>query len=116
VVGATGPKTLRLSGEIADATILTSDTSVDGVRTAREHIGVAGHRVIMFAETATGPTAGQRVKTPSAMTGDAAAIAAGVRAFVEAGADTVVLEPTADEPDLPGFIRFVAQEVRPLVD
>ena len=35
--------------------------------------------------------------------------------FAAAGADTVVLQPTADDPDPEGFIRFVAQEVRPLV-
>ena len=32
-----------------------------------------------------------------------------------AGADTVVLQPTKDEPDLGEFIRFVAQDVRPLL-
>jgi hypothetical protein len=35
--------------------------------------------------------------------------------LVDAGADTVVLEPTGDEPDPEGFLRFVAEEVRPLV-
>ena len=115
VVGAIGPKTIQLAGEIADATILTSGASLDDVRRARAVLG-AGHGLITFAETATGPTAEQRVNTPSRITGDAAAVAAGVRALVEAGATSVVLEPTADEPDLPGFLRFVAQEVRPLVD
>ena len=32
-----------------------------------------------------------------------------------AGAGTVVFQPTADEPDMVGFARFVAREVRPLV-
>jgi alkanesulfonate monooxygenase SsuD/methylene tetrahydromethanopterin reductase-like flavin-dependent oxidoreductase (luciferase family) len=48
--------------------------------------------------------------------GDAAEIADGVRRWADAGATTVVLQPTTDEPDLNGFIRFVAGEVRPLVD
>ena len=30
-------------------------------------------------------------------------------------ADTVILQPTGDEPDPVGFVRFVAEQVRPLV-
>jgi len=116
VIGATGPKTLRLSGELADATILTSGKSLDDARAAREHIGSAQHHVIQFMEAATGPTAAQRISTPSAVAGDAEAVAARVREFVSAGADSVILEPTADEPDPAGFVRFVAEKVRPLVD
>ena len=29
--------------------------------------------------------------------------------------DRVILTPTADEPDIEGFIRFTAEQVRPLV-
>ena len=47
--------------------------------------------------------------------GDAKAVAAGLERWVEAGATTVVLQPTADEPDLEGFLRFAAEEVRPLL-
>ena len=47
--------------------------------------------------------------------GDAATVADAVRRWAEAGADTVVLQPTADEPDPEGFVRFVAAEVQPLV-
>ncbi|MBK3581875.1 LLM class flavin-dependent oxidoreductase, partial [Streptomyces sp. MBT65] len=38
LAGATGPRTLRLSGAAADGTILTSSTSPDGVRRARRLI------------------------------------------------------------------------------
>jgi len=116
VLGATGPKTLQLSGELADATILTSSTTPDGVRAARGHIAADGHRVIVFVQAATGPGAEGRVREASALTGDAAAIAEGVRRFAEAGADSVILQPTEDEPDVENFIRFVAQRVRPLVE
>ncbi|MFG2887294.1 hypothetical protein ACGFYV_34260 [Streptomyces sp. NPDC048297] len=47
--------------------------------------------------------------------GDAGAVADAVRRMADAGADTVVLQPTADEPDMEGFVRFAAEEVRPLV-
>jgi alkanesulfonate monooxygenase SsuD/methylene tetrahydromethanopterin reductase-like flavin-dependent oxidoreductase (luciferase family) len=115
VVGAMGPKTLALAGEVADATVLTASTTVDGVREARGHIGVPGHRVIVFVEAATGPGADRRIAEPSALAGDAAVIAEGVRRFADAGADAVLLQPTPDEPDMAGFLRFVAREVRPLV-
>jgi alkanesulfonate monooxygenase SsuD/methylene tetrahydromethanopterin reductase-like flavin-dependent oxidoreductase (luciferase family) len=47
--------------------------------------------------------------------GDAAAVAEAVRRYVAAGADTVVLQPTADDPDPEQFVRFAATEVAPLV-
>ncbi|GGP31395.1 hypothetical protein GCM10018980_65430 [Streptomyces capoamus] len=47
--------------------------------------------------------------------GDAGAVAAVVRRLAEAGADTVVRQPTADELGPEGFVRFAAREVRPLV-
>ncbi len=47
--------------------------------------------------------------------GNAAEVAAATRRWVAAGAPTVVLQPTVDEPDVREFVRFVAQEVQPLV-
>ena len=47
--------------------------------------------------------------------GDAEEVARAVDEFARAGAGTVVLQPTADEPDMAGYARFVAQQVRPLV-
>lgn len=47
--------------------------------------------------------------------GDAEAVADAVRRLAEAGADTVILQPTGDEPDPEGFVRFAAERVRPLV-
>lgn len=47
--------------------------------------------------------------------GDAQAIAATVAHWAQAGSDTVILEPTPDEPDLVGFFRFIAEQVRPLI-
>jgi hypothetical protein len=42
-------------------------------------------------------------------------MAAAVRRYADAGAHTVVLQPTMDEPDVEGFVRFVGQQVDPLV-
>ncbi|MEU4219815.1 LLM class flavin-dependent oxidoreductase [Actinoplanes sp. NPDC026623] len=125
LIGATGPRTLRLSGELADGTILTGGTPPAGVVAAREHIGAGeGHEVVVFLPAASGPGAAQRLATWQeregvdfpGVAGDAKAVAATIERFVEAGATTVILQPTADDPDPEGFLRFVAEEVRPLID
>lgn len=134
LAGATGPRTLRLAGEAADGTVLTSATPADGVRRARRLIdegrAAAGrggpHRVVVYLLTATGADAGARLRAELeaeglgavsglGVAGDAGAVAEAVQRLAEAGADTVVLQPTGDEPDPEGFVRFAAEEVRPLV-
>ncbi|PRX04146.1 UNVERIFIED_ORG: alkanesulfonate monooxygenase SsuD/methylene tetrahydromethanopterin reductase-like flavin-dependent oxidoreductase (luciferase family) [Actinomadura viridilutea] len=132
LAGATGPRTLRLTGECADGTVLTADTGPDALRRARELIEegrkAAGrdgdHEIVVYLHAATGPDAAARLRaefdrgtcpTPFGAAGDAAAIAEAVVRLAEAGADTVVLQPTADEPDPVGFARFTAEQVRPLV-
>ncbi|WP_406473883.1 LLM class flavin-dependent oxidoreductase [Streptomyces sp. NBC_01615] len=134
LTGATGPRTLRLSGEAADGTILTASTAPEGVRRARQLIDegreAAGrtdrHRVVVYLHTTTGPDAAARLRAEieangedpvpeHGVAGDAGAVAKAVQRLVDAGADTVVLQPSADEPDPEGFVRFVAEEVRPLV-
>jgi len=134
-IGTGGPKGLALSGELADGTILSSGTTPDGVRRARAHIDegrarvgrTGAHTVTVYVLAATGPGALVRWEAecrrwgfePSddiGAAGDAATIAAAVRRWADAGADTVVLQPTADDPDPVGFIEFIAGQVRPLVD
>ena len=124
LIGATGPKTLELSGELADGTILTGGTSPEGVRAALAHVGErAGHQVVVFLPAAMGATAADRIARQQerfgidfpGVGGDAPAVAATIDRFVEAGATTVILQPTADDPDPEGFVRAVATEVRPLV-
>ncbi|MFI5854522.1 LLM class flavin-dependent oxidoreductase [Streptomyces parvulus] len=132
--GATGPRSLRLTGEVADGTVLTASTPPDGVRRARQLIdegrAAAGrkgaHTVVAYLLTATGPGADERLRADLVaegdadvpglgVAGDAEAVAEAVRRLAEAGADTVILQPTADEPDPEAFVRFAAEEVRPLV-
>ncbi|MER7493145.1 LLM class flavin-dependent oxidoreductase [Streptomyces pharetrae] len=134
LAGVTGPRSLRLSGEAADGTILTAVTPPDGVRRARRLIdegrAAAGrtepHRIVVYLLTATGPDASARLRAELTaegvadvpelgVAGDAEDVAEAVGRLVEAGAGTVVLQPTADEPDPEGFVRFAAEQVRPLV-
>ncbi|MET8827012.1 LLM class flavin-dependent oxidoreductase [Streptomyces sp. NPDC004610] len=135
LAGATGPRTLRLTGEAADGTVLTSGTTPDDLRRAlaaveegRRAAGRTGdaHRVVVYLLAATGPGAEQRVRAELAaegraddpargVAGDAATVAAAVRALAGAGADAVILQSTGDEPDPEGFLRFIAEEVRPLI-
>ncbi|MEU9543110.1 MULTISPECIES: LLM class flavin-dependent oxidoreductase [Streptomyces] len=134
LAGATGPRSLRLSGAAADGTVLTAATGPEGVRRARRLIDEgresAGrtdhHRVVVYLHTATGPDAAARLRAETeangedplpehGVAGDAGAVAKAVQRLAEAGADTVVLQPTADEPDPEAFVRFAAEEVRPLI-
>ncbi|WP_173128158.1 LLM class flavin-dependent oxidoreductase [Kibdelosporangium persicum] len=124
IAGATGPRSLKLCGEVADGTLLTAATTVDMLRQARQLIdqgrAAAGrtddHQVIVYLAAATGEGAAERVAADNeGVAGTAEDIAAAVRQLAEAGADTVVLQPTSDEPDPEGFVRFVGQEVRPLI-
>jgi alkanesulfonate monooxygenase SsuD/methylene tetrahydromethanopterin reductase-like flavin-dependent oxidoreductase (luciferase family) len=135
LAGATGPRTLRLSGAKADGTVLTAAIYPDDVRRARRLIEEgqkeAGrgehHQVVVYLLAATGDDAEARLRaeltaeglesaTDVGVAGDADAVAAAVRRLAGAGADTVVLQPTGDEPDPEGFVRFAAEEVRPLLN
>lgn len=123
--GVTGDRSLRLAGEVADGTILVGGTTTDRLVRARRLIeegapdGRDRHRVVQYLPAATGPDAEERIarhlehwkdgSTPdSTVAGDAAAVAATVRRYADAGADTVVLQPTLDEPDPEGYVRFAA--------
>ncbi|MFE0812231.1 LLM class flavin-dependent oxidoreductase [Streptomyces sp. NPDC058794] len=134
LAGATGPRSLRLAGEAADGTVLTASTPPDGVRRARRLIDegrasagrTGAHRVVVYLLAATGADAHERLRAELVaegdeevpglgVAGDAEAVAGAVRRLAEAGADSVILQPTGDEPDPEGFVRFAAEEVRPLV-
>lgn len=133
VAGGVGARSLRLCGEVADGTILTAGTTTDGVRRARRLIdegrAAAGrhepHPVTVYLLAATGMGAAERLEadlrswggdpTQVGTAGDARTVADAVSRWADAGADTVVLQPTADEADPEGFVRFVARDVRRLV-
>ncbi|WP_433057877.1 LLM class flavin-dependent oxidoreductase [Dactylosporangium sp. CS-033363] len=134
LIGAMGPKSIRLSGEVADGTLLTAGSDVAAVRRARALIDegrtAAGrtdpHELVVYLHCATGEGARERLEAERArwgytadadvlVAGDEHAVAAGVQRWAEAGADKVILQPTPDDPDPEGFVRFVARQVRPLV-
>jgi alkanesulfonate monooxygenase SsuD/methylene tetrahydromethanopterin reductase-like flavin-dependent oxidoreductase (luciferase family) len=133
LAGAVRPRSLRLVGEISDGAILVAATSPRDIRQARTVIEegrlAAGRSepvpVTVYLLAATGPDAQNRVNamlaalpdksSRFAAVGAADLVANAVRELAEAGADRVILQPTADEPDPEGFVRFVAQKVRALV-
>lgn len=131
LAAAAGPKTLRLSGELAAGTVLSGGTTPDGVRAALTQIRAGAevrtetmpHSVVTYVLCATGPAADADLRAeiehweldPAdevGVAGDAGQVAAGVRRWAEAGADTVVLQPSADAA-FDDFVRFVGDEVRP---
>ncbi len=133
LAAATGPRTLRLSGELADGTIISSGTSPEALRGAVRHIesgrtlraDSTPHSIVAYVMCASGPGGDEAIQrekvywgydehADTAVFGDAAAIAKGARKWVAAGADTVVLQPTA-EADLEQFLTVVSTEVQPLL-
>ncbi|WP_433566322.1 LLM class flavin-dependent oxidoreductase [Nocardia sp. CA-151230] len=134
LAAATGPRTLGLVGEAADGVILTSSTPADGIRTAAEIVRAARpetlaaqpYPIVVYLLAATGSGAAERVAAELraegrdtvpgiGVAGDARTIADTVLGWIEAGATSVVLQPTGDEPDPVGFVRFAAEQIAPLV-
>mgnify|MGYP001306990099 CR=1 FL=1 len=124
---AAGPRTLRLTGQLADGTILDSSGDADRVREARQVIDearaaadrIGPHPVVLYLLTVTGRDAARRLEAMghagAAVAGDAHAVADAVRFWAGAGVDKVVLHPASDETDPVAFVRFAAEQVQPLL-
>jgi alkanesulfonate monooxygenase SsuD/methylene tetrahydromethanopterin reductase-like flavin-dependent oxidoreductase (luciferase family) len=130
---AAGPRTLRLSGELADGTVLDSSVTPAKLHEARQLIdqgrAEAGradpHPLVVYMRAFRGSDATARlaraigdgrVDPDSAVAaGDAPAIAAVVQSWAQNGADTVALYPSLDDPDPVAFVRFTAEKIRPLI-
>lgn len=134
-VAATGPKSLRLAGEVGDGVVLEGSVGLPGLPAALERIAegraaaggdaAAPFPVIQNVSAATGPDAVDRLRAELtawgtdvaddaalasyALWGDARAIADGVRRFGEAGTTTVALQPTEDDPDLERFAGVLGE-------
>jgi alkanesulfonate monooxygenase SsuD/methylene tetrahydromethanopterin reductase-like flavin-dependent oxidoreductase (luciferase family) len=119
LVGARGPRTLALAGELADGVVLDTDVSPDGARGALAQMGRrADHEVVIYLRTAVGAAARERLDAERAGSGltEPDSVAAGspgevaemIHRYAAAGVDTVVLSPTAAEPDLEGVLELAA--------
>ena len=119
LVGGRGPRTLALAGELADGVVLAADISPDGVRRSLTRMARrAEHEVVIYLLTAVGDGARERLDAELAASGQPGPdpVAAGspeevaevIHGYAEAGVDTVVLSPTAAEPDLDGVIELAA--------
>jgi alkanesulfonate monooxygenase SsuD/methylene tetrahydromethanopterin reductase-like flavin-dependent oxidoreductase (luciferase family) len=96
LIGARGPKTVALAGEIADGVLLDSVTDPDVVRRARELVGPASH-VALY--------------TPIEPTLAASAVQGWVAELEHAGADAVILQGTTEHPDHTPLIAHLAGDV-----
>ncbi|HET6482539.1 MAG TPA: LLM class flavin-dependent oxidoreductase [Actinoplanes sp.] len=120
-VAAGGPKTIALAGEVGDAVVLSGGTSPAMVAATAKV--VADAELVVFVPALTGPDARARLLADAefdkieypGLSGTPAEIAAGVAEFVAAGASKVILQPVAGE-DPETYVRFIAEEVRPLID
>lgn len=133
LTAARGPRTLRLAGSHADGTVLEASTRPDTVRRARELIDTGraeagrtgAHRIVAYLHAATGPDATARVHAELARWNEpmlpeyatevsTQTVVTAVENLAAAGADAVILQHTTEEPDPVGFVRWVAEEIRPL--
>ncbi|GAB3930828.1 LLM class flavin-dependent oxidoreductase [Kribbella albertanoniae] len=124
-VGAAGPRTLRLAGEVGDGTALALGFDSDGIlkacATTRE-TGGARHPVSAPVMIATGDRARQRLDSEPAAYGmqPGLGVAGGPDDLAEAfgqlgrgGLNSVIAQPTGDDPDLDGLVRMLGRDVRP---
>jgi len=125
---AEGPKTLVLSGEVADGTVLDSGhtpeevaASVRAIREARAGVGRDGsHDIVAYVIAAFGSGAEERAVADvgdreephlRAVWGDAAQVAAATGRFFEAGVDEVILLP-ASRTELSEFYAHAGEAAR----
>jgi 5,10-methylenetetrahydromethanopterin reductase len=119
LVGGRGPKTLAVAGELADGLVLDADITPAGVRQAVAAARAARpHEVVVYLPAGAGPGARERIEAELSSSsqqrvrqmaaGSPADVAITVDGLVRAGATTVVLQPTGDDPDLAATIRLAA--------
>jgi alkanesulfonate monooxygenase SsuD/methylene tetrahydromethanopterin reductase-like flavin-dependent oxidoreductase (luciferase family) len=123
-----GPKTVALTGEVADGTVLTTGTSAGMTRAAVASIADArraagrdaAHEVVLFLMAEFGEGAAERMEAELddwrlegerrvAATGSDDEIEATVRTMLDAGATTVLLQSRTGERDLDGYLDAVGR-------
>jgi alkanesulfonate monooxygenase SsuD/methylene tetrahydromethanopterin reductase-like flavin-dependent oxidoreductase (luciferase family) len=130
LVGARGPKTLVVAGEVSDGLVLDAGITPALVRdaiavaTASTAVPKAPFEVIVYLACGARDGAAQRLAAETVYygeltkeataTGSPEEVAATIRAYRDAGATTVALQPAGDDPNLEATIDLVVQ-ARPLV-
>jgi len=120
LVGARGPKTIALAGAHADGLVLDAGITLDGVVRAIETAAAPRpHEVVVYLPCASGEDARKRVEADlpasslplesRAAAGNPAQVAEVIHSFATAGATTVILQPTADDPDVTATIHLIAE-------
>jgi alkanesulfonate monooxygenase SsuD/methylene tetrahydromethanopterin reductase-like flavin-dependent oxidoreductase (luciferase family) len=131
LIGGTGPKTLRLAGEIADGVLLDSRYSTQTLGEALRHVAdgraesTRPFSTTMFLACVPGANAERRLADDAArqevpaggvfgVGGTAEQITDGLAPYLEAGVDAVALQPLDSADGMTDFIT-VAGRVRALV-
>jgi alkanesulfonate monooxygenase SsuD/methylene tetrahydromethanopterin reductase-like flavin-dependent oxidoreductase (luciferase family) len=129
LVGARGPKTLALAGELADGLCLDASFTAAGVAqaiaqsvaaqsVAAQPAATRPAEVVVYLPTGSAPGSAERIlaqlRSPAeplaerTALGTPAEVAAAIRAYADAGATTVALQPTPDDPDIEGTLALAA--------
>lgn len=135
IAAGEGPKTLRLTGEVADGTVVPAGWTPSRIREAvsvvqegRDAASRPGaHQFVVFVTAAFGADAAARVAADHTawknaadpaleVAGDPEQVLRAILPYYEAGATSVILQPTGDEGDLEGFMRGVGAVAGLLTD
>ena len=129
LIGGTGPKTLRLAGEIADGVVVDGRYSTRTVHAALEHVAAgrtdAGARpfsTVLFLACAPGEDSASTLAAEAerqevaaddvfGVGGSAEQISAGLGAYRDAGVDTIALQPLGALADMGQFVATAADVV-----
>lgn len=122
LMGGTGPKTLRLAGEIADGVVVDSRYSARTLREALGHVaagradvGETPFTTVLFLACVPGDDSARRLAAEAVshdipagdlfgVGGTAEQIAAGLAPYLEAGVDTIALQPLSSLEAMADFI------------
>ena len=128
MVAGEGAKTVRLTGEVGDGTVLPGGSNPDRVARTRDLVlegrATAGrddaYELVVFVSAAFGGDAARGqladdlvrwtgAADPALMVvGDTADVAEAIEPFFDAGATSVLLQPREEETDLATFLAKVA--------
>ncbi|WJR34415.1 LLM class flavin-dependent oxidoreductase [Mycobacteroides immunogenum] len=128
MIGANGPNSLRLAGQLGDGTLLTSMVSSGAIAGYCALITPQpGHRIFLSRTISVGAQAAELIAADpghypgisfdasTSIGGSAAEVADTLSEIRDLGVTDFIASPTGNEPDLLGYIHALGQEVRPLL-